>query len=249
MNASVQLHDVVAWYNDRGSGAPVVLAHGGFTDSRDFEGNLARLAESFRVLMPDRRGHGRTPDAPGPITITRMADDHIAFCEEVVGGPVAMVGYSAGAAVSLAAAARRPDLVTSLVLISGFFDPQQLLIKPQASGSWPSEIVDAYGEVSPDGVDHFPIVADKVITGSQSPGLDPSSLDVIRCPVLVTAADDDLVTLEHTIALYRLFRDGYLCVVPGASHLLLHENPDELTDLVEKFLHGPPGPRMMPISR
>jgi len=71
--------------------------------------------------------------SPGPITVAgAMAENHIAFCEQVVREPTAMIGYSAGAAVTLTAAATRPDLVTSLVLISGFHDPGQLMIKPKS---------------------------------------------------------------------------------------------------------------------
>src|ERR1022692_750318 len=54
----------------------------GLTDSRCFTGNLDGLADTFQLYLPDRRGHGRTPDAPGPITIELMAQDTIAFLEK-----------------------------------------------------------------------------------------------------------------------------------------------------------------------
>lgn len=57
------------WHDERGAGDPVVLLHGGFTDGRCFTGNLDGLADAFRIYLPDRRGHGRTPD---PITIDLM---------------------------------------------------------------------------------------------------------------------------------------------------------------------------------
>ena len=114
---------VCMWYDDRGTGDPVVLLHGGLTDSRDFAGNLDALADTFRPLLPERRGHGHTPDVAGPITIELMAQDTAAFVDEVVGNRVRLVGYSAGAIVALWVAVRRPDLVERLVLISGAFDP------------------------------------------------------------------------------------------------------------------------------
>src|SRR5262249_7848476 len=64
------------WYDDRGTGDTVGLLHGGLTDSRDFAGNLDALADTFRLLLPERRGHGHTPDADLP----RQASGHLRSC-------------------------------------------------------------------------------------------------------------------------------------------------------------------------
>src|SRR3954454_13259080 len=95
--------------------------HGGLVDTRFFDPNLGRLAERFHVYTPERRGHGHTPDVPGPITYQLMADDTIAFLETVVGGPADLVGHSDGAVVAMLVAIQRPDLVKRLVMISGGF--------------------------------------------------------------------------------------------------------------------------------
>src|SRR5260370_22126357 len=79
---------------------------------------------------PERRGHGHTADVPGPITVEAMAHDTIAFVEKIIGGPVRLAGYSAGAVVALWAAVRRPDLVDRLLLISGAFQPPGMIPPP-----------------------------------------------------------------------------------------------------------------------
>ena len=94
MPTYMNVHGVRMWYDDRGKGDPAVLLHGGLTDSRDFAGKLARLADTFRLLLPERRGHGHTADVAGPITIELMAQDTAAFLDEVVGSRVRLVGYS-----------------------------------------------------------------------------------------------------------------------------------------------------------
>jgi len=246
----VDVNDVCTWYDDRGDGDPVVLLHGGLTDSRDFSGNLDALADSFRLLLPERRGHGHTADVAGPITVEVMARDTIAFLDKVVGGPVRLVGYSAGAIVALWVTARRPDLVDRLVLVSGAFHPDGMILRPTADAPPPAPLVAAYAEVSPDGADHFPVVVAKIVrSAAEEPGLAPTDLSVITRPVLVMAADDDIVTLEHTLALYRGLRDAQLAIVPGTSHLLLHEKPELCTRLVADFLTADPTPTWMPIRR
>jgi pimeloyl-ACP methyl ester carboxylesterase len=77
----VELNGVRTWYAEYGdaSADPLVLMHpgGGGTDSRAFGPTLEGLAARFRVFTPERRGHGRTPDHPGPISYDLMAQDTI----------------------------------------------------------------------------------------------------------------------------------------------------------------------------
>jgi pimeloyl-ACP methyl ester carboxylesterase len=250
MAARIEVNGVDTWYDERGHGDPLVLLHGGLTDSRDFTGNLDALAGRFRLLLPERRGHGHTPDVPGPITVELMAADTVAFLEAVVGGPVPLVGYSAGASVALRVAVRRPDLVSRLVLVSAAFHADGMIVRPVAGVEPPPPLVAAYAEVSPDGADHFAVVVAKIVRGlGEDPGLSPADLARVTSPALVVAADDDLVTLEHTLALYRGLRDAQLAVVPGTSHLLLHEKPDLCAGLVGDFLTAGPAPTLMPIRR
>src|SRR5262249_24811045 len=101
MEHRIEINGVNIWYDTRGTGETVVLLHGGLTDSRDFTGNLDVLASRFHCLFPERRGHGHTADVDGPLTADIMAEDTIAFLQRVVGRPVPLVGYSAGAMVAL----------------------------------------------------------------------------------------------------------------------------------------------------
>jgi len=250
MTGYVEVNGVNTWYDERGDGDPLVLLHGGLTDSRDFTGNLDALAGRFRLLLPERRGHGHTADVSGPITVEAMAQDTIAFVEEIVGRPVRLAGYSAGAIVALWVAVRRPDLVDRLVLISGAFQPKGMILRPTADAPPPAPLLAAYAEVSPDGANHFPVVIAKIARSvSEEPGLEPGELKTVTCPALVVAADDDIVTLEHTLELYRNLRDGQLAIVPGTSHLLLHEKPELCAKLVTDFLTASPAPTKMSIRR
>jgi pimeloyl-ACP methyl ester carboxylesterase len=244
------LNGVPLWYDERGTGDPVVLLHGGLTDTRDFAGNLAALAGHFRLLLPERRGHGHTPDVGGPITVELMAQDMIAFLDKVVGGPAHLVGYSAGGTVALRVALARPDLVDRLVLISAAFHMEGMIFTPVADMVPPPQLVAAYAEVSPDGGEHFPVVIGKVACAAAAEsGLDVAALNDVGCRTLVLAGDDDLVTLEHTVALLRGLPDAQLAVVPETSHLLLFEKPELCTQLVTEFLIAPPTTTLMPIRR
>jgi pimeloyl-ACP methyl ester carboxylesterase len=251
MTDYAEVNGVRTWYGERGRGEPLVLLHGGFSDAWDFTGNLDTLADRFRIFTPERRGHGHTPDVEGPITLDLMAEDLIAFIDKVVGEAVHLAGYSAGAIVALLVAMRRPDLVRRLVLISGAFGHDGWIVTPTAGGEMPEQVVAAYAEISPDGRGHFPVVAAKVVEAitTEPLSLTEAELAAVGSRTLVMTGDDDIVHLEHTVALYRAVRDSELAVVPGTSHVLLHEKPELCTWLVSDFLTGEPEPTLVPIRR
>jgi pimeloyl-ACP methyl ester carboxylesterase len=248
----VQLGTVRTWYDDHGDGEPLVLMHGGLVDSRFLEPNLGPLAERFHVYTPDRRGHGHTPDVDGPITYQLMAEDTIAFLEQVVGGPAHLVGHSDGAVVAMLVAMQRPDLVDRLVMISGGFDKSGEAVPDMDFDS--EEVVQflgpAYGEVSPDGVEHFRVLAGKVGQMARNePHVDPADLARITARSLVMFADDDVMTLAHAVAMFDALPDAELAVVPGTSHFLTQEKPHLVNALLLDFLTHDPVATVAPIRR
>lgn len=222
----------------------------GLVDSRAFGPNLPALAERFHMFTPERRGHGHTPDVDGPIMHDITADDMIKFLERVVGEPTRLLGCSDGSVVALLVAKRRPDLVRQLVCIAGPFHRDGWV--PQAidpANVPPDFFATSYGEVSPDGIDHYPVVVAKMkYTHANEPTLTSADLGTIRCRTLVMVGADE-VTLEHASDLYRHLPDGELAVVPGASHGLLVEKPDLCNRIIIEFLTTDPVPTYAPIHR
>jgi pimeloyl-ACP methyl ester carboxylesterase len=253
----IDLAGVRTWYAEHGAGKPLVYLHGGISDAAELDPVLNAYADRFRVLTPERRGHGHTPDTPGPFDFTTFADDTAAFLEAVVGGPADLVGYSDGATTALHVALRRPDLVRRLVLISGQYHADGLL--PELFGNDPEVVVAGltgspmaahHAQVSPDGPEHFPVLVRKVLELARTqPRLDVAALAAVRARTLVVSGDDDGVALEHTLALYRGIPDAELAVVPGTSHVLLVEKPALLTRLVLGFLTEEPVATIAPIRR
>jgi pimeloyl-ACP methyl ester carboxylesterase len=247
----IDLCDVRTWYDEHGAGEPLVLLHPGGADARAWAPNLDALAARFHVFTPERRGHGRTPDVDGPITNELMAEDTIAFLERVVGASARLVGCSAGVSVALHVALRRPELVKRLVLIAGVFHRDGWVpaaIDPDAS---PHEaLVRGYAELSPDGADHFPVVSAKLARLNwEEPTLTAADLAGVTSRTLVMVGDDDEVTLEHAIAMYRGLPDAELAVVPGTSHGLLHEKAALCNELIIDFLTTDPVPTIAPVRR
>jgi pimeloyl-ACP methyl ester carboxylesterase len=252
MATYVQLGAVNTWYDEHGQGEPLVLMHGGLADARFFAPNLPALAEHFHVYTPERRGHGHTPDVEGPITYQLMTDDTIAFLETVVGQPADLVGHSDGAFVAMQVAMQRPQLVKRLVMVSGGFNKRG---EAAPDAEWNVDqlaefLGPAYGEVSPDGIDHFKVVATKVgELAAVEPNLQASELAKVTQRSLVVFSDDDLVTLAHAVEMYDALPNAELAIVPGTSHFLTQEKPDLVNKIVVDFLTTEPVATVAPIRR
>ncbi|MCI0439098.1 MAG: alpha/beta hydrolase [Chloroflexi bacterium] len=259
MGEYVELPGVKTWYEVEGKGEPLVLLHGGLLTNETWGPMRPELAGHFHVFLPERRAHGHTPDVEGPLTYTDMAKDTIDFLTSVVSRPAHLVGWSDGGIVGLLVTFARPDLVKKLVVIGANFEPA-LQVTPGAEAMMDRLTPDSpdvamfralYEAASPDGPQHWPTMLAKfrdMVLGDE-PNISRGDLGRISAPTLVMVGDDDLPTLEHTIALYRAIPNSELAVVQRASHALPMEKPSLVNQLIIDFLTNEPVTTLMPIRR
>ncbi|WP_291841777.1 alpha/beta hydrolase [Maricaulis sp.] len=86
-------------YRDLGDGPALLLVHGWAASGEFFDTVAGLLADEFRILVPDLRGHGLTPAGPGPTSIADLADDMHEFLATLGLTDVVMLGWSMGATV------------------------------------------------------------------------------------------------------------------------------------------------------
>ncbi|MEU2322174.1 alpha/beta fold hydrolase [Streptomyces althioticus] len=99
-------------YRDTGSGDLVVLLHSGFLDHRIWDDHVPLLAERYRVVAPDTRGHGFSANATAPF---RWADDLAALLRHLDAGPAVLVGLSMGGVIATDTVLEHPGLVRAVV--------------------------------------------------------------------------------------------------------------------------------------
>ena len=228
------------YYEIHGSGAPLVLLHGGVSATEAFGPNLARLAEGRQVIAVHLQGHGRTRDIDRPLRYESMADDIAALITHLGLEQADILGYSLGGGVALQTAIRHPHLVRRLVVVSG---------PPPTRDGWYPEVRAAFEQMPA----NAPQIAANVrqsplaelhpdvnwetlfarIGELQSRDYDwTAGVASIESPVMFVYADADAVRPEQVVELYRLVGGGQrdagldgslrptsrLAVVPGATH-------------------------------
>lgn len=116
-NVTVDVAGLPLHYTTVGQGETVVFLHGWGGEIASFAPVFPRLAERFRVVALDLPGHGRTPVPPSPWGAFEHANFLASFLRQAQLAPCTLVGHSHGGRVSIALAAREPDLVSKLVLV------------------------------------------------------------------------------------------------------------------------------------
>lgn len=258
----VDLAGVSTYYEQHGSGEPVLLLHGGFCSIETWEGQIEELSRHYRVHAPERPGQGRTPDREGPITFEQMVDDTLAYLDHFGLDRAHIVGFSDGGIIALLLGMGHPERVRSLVAISANLDPdcfapgtpseagqessqessqESVQEDEQDAGDDPegAEIRTAYDRLSPDGPEHGDVVLDKLFTlWKAQPQIDPGDLGRICVPALVLAGDRDSIPTEHTVLIYRSIPGAQLCVVPDAGHMVTTQRPEVVNAALLAFLSG-----------
>jgi pimeloyl-ACP methyl ester carboxylesterase len=117
-------------YDERGAGPAVVLLPSGAHDRHDYDELRALLGDGVRTIALDWPGHGESPLGEGPATAMRFADVAEQLVARLAPEGAIVVGNSVGGFAAGRLAARRPELVTGLVLIdAGGFGGRPLHIR------------------------------------------------------------------------------------------------------------------------
>ncbi len=228
-------------HEEWGAGEPLLLLHGGFCSLEAVRGLGDALAARYRVLGPERTGHGRTPDRDGPYSYGRWVDDVLAYLDALDVGSAHVVGHSDGGILGLLLARDHPQRVRSLTAIGANLSTDAWVPDDDPHVTVPEEafavLTEEYGRLSPDGADHAETVIAKLAAlWAAEPDIPAASLGGVTAPTLVMAGEHDVVAPAHTASIARAVPGATVCVVPGTTHMVVRERPDLVAAAVLRHL-------------
>src|SRR5215212_5135956 len=106
------------YFEEQGSGEPLLLIMGLGGDIRLWSNQLPALAPHYRVIAFDNRGSGRSDVPPGPYSIAEMADDALAVLDHLGVERAHVLGWSMGGMIAQELAVAYPERVDRLALLS-----------------------------------------------------------------------------------------------------------------------------------
>ncbi len=255
------------YYEEAGSGRPVVMIHGGLLDATMWNDQFMEFAKRYRVVRYDARGHGRSICEPD--TFSHHEDLHAIVEKLGLEKPVIM-GLSMGGYTAIDFALEYPDLPAALVLVSPgltgyeFRSPEFIEFSKRIGAAVQSddveEIVEAFQTAwtdgprrTPDQID--PAVRQKVhemvlknVQGWEERSIEYRPLPLaierlenLRVPVLALVGDLDMPGILEIVHMIEQKVSGAQTVtVPGVAHLINMEKPEEFNRIVMQFIDALP---------
>jgi pimeloyl-ACP methyl ester carboxylesterase len=250
-------------YEEHGTGAPLILLHGGIGSGEMFIPLLPELGAGRRLITVDLQGHGGTADVDRPLRAELMAHDIAALLDHLGLEQVDVMGYSLGGMVALRTAIQHPARVRRLVLVSvgfarGGSHPEVLEAMDQMSAAAAepmkqSPMYETYAQLAPR-VEDWPVLIGKISEALKVDYDWSADIERITAQTMLVYADADSLRPAHIVEFFALLGGGLrdagwdnsaqpsnrLAILPGRTHYDVYLSP-ALTPIVVDFLDG--GPR------
>lgn len=255
------------WYQEHGAGPEtIVFAHGLLWDGRMFDAQVGALKGRYRCITFDFRGQGQSEVTPGGYDMDTLSDDAAALIEALGAAPCHFVGLSMGGFIGMRLAARRPQLIRSLVLMETSADPEPAENAPKYRAM--GFVGRIFGRLG------FGLVSGRVmrimfgrkfledparaaeraewrqrLMSNHRVGITRAlggvigrkpvydELGRITCPTLVMVGDQDVATVRAKAErVHAAIPGSRLVVIPGAGHTSSVEEPEFVNAALTEFL-------------
>lgn len=234
----ISANGIEIYYQEFGTGDPLVFLHGGMASSQLTRPGTEVLAKHFRVLVPDLRGHGQTINPESSLNYQVMADDIAAFISAKNLNSPFVCGWSDGGQIAIELGMRYPGLASAYVISGAWKEFSDGYLQALVNRGFvaPGQIdLDKLAEVLPEKlakwkISHLSQGADywkellQAISGLWLTPVVYKDVDfkLIDAPTLILLGDrDPTAPVEQMVEMYRLIPQAELAIVPNAVHSLI----------------------------
>jgi pimeloyl-ACP methyl ester carboxylesterase len=230
------------WYAAYGTGAPVILLHGGLGHSGNWGNQVpALIAAGHRVILIDSRGHGRSTRDARPFKYELMASDVLAVMDHLRIDKAAFVGWSDGACVALILGMQAPQRVAGVFFFACNMDPSgaKEITPSKLIGRCFNRHAKDYARLSATPA-AFTAFGDAVsLMMETEPNYTAQDLAQIGVPVAIVLGEhDEFIKREHAEYLARSIPGAELTILTGVSHFAPLQRPGLFNAAVLSFLRG-----------
>ena len=247
-------------YTDEGNGKIIIFIHG-LSDTLHYWDSLtAKLINNYRIIRYDLRGHGKSGLGAEDITIDTYTDDLYYIFEKLNVSQANIVGFSLGSSIALNFAAKYPDKVLSLILISSIdhLREDQISIFKNLENKLNNSFEDYFDTILP--MIYCPNFIEKYKNELET--IKEYASDIVDCNAFIKAIDaiislniedkvkqistptlmfagkyDDISPLDTQKIICQNIKKSKLIVFENVKHnLLVEDNTKRFYNILEKFL-------------
>ncbi len=251
----MNLIPVQLYYEESGTGFPVIFLHGFPFDHTIWEPLAPFMTDKARLIFPDLRGHGRSPVPDGIYSMRLMAEDVLNLMNSLKIETAILVGHSMGGYASLAFAQAYPHRLAGLGLVctqAGADAPERRQARYQLAEEVGRKGVKAVAENMAPRVTGNPEQVkplQKLIMQNKPKGIIASLkgmaerpdalgwLSAICVPAVVVAGGADaFVPLERAQTMAQLLGKAWLVELPGVGHMPMLDAPQATADALNPLI-------------
>ncbi|KKM65938.1 hypothetical protein LCGC14_1486270 [marine sediment metagenome] len=250
----IHVNGLDMYYEDRGSGSPLIMIHGGTGTGFQWEIIMPILTQHFRVIVPDSRGHGRTDNPSNEFNYRLMAEDIATLIKELDLDKPLICGWSDGGQIALEVGIHYPNLSKALVVGGALSEySESFLNSMKVIGIKGPGVIDfdQLQKVLPDFVSirsklhshvYGPEYWKSLMKNISKMWLNPlaypkETIREIATPVLIIIGDrDQAIPVEEAVKMYQLIPTAELAIVPYADHQVTRYRHELFTNIILDFL-------------
>jgi pimeloyl-ACP methyl ester carboxylesterase len=238
----------------------VVLSHGLLWSERLFYKQVAELKAGYRVVTYDHRGQGQSEVTKNGYDMDQLYEDAVALIEGLNLGKVHFGGLSMGGFVAMRLAARRPDLVKSLILMetSALEEPfkskynlltslvklfgVKVVTKPVMKIMFGDKFLNDESRIEERNEWTKELQKNKksivkAVRGVIDRKSVADELSQITCPTLIMVGTQDKATIpEKAEFIHQLIPQSQLHYIEGGGHTACIEEPEQYNNIILNFL-------------
>jgi pimeloyl-ACP methyl ester carboxylesterase len=256
---TANINGVQLAYRDEGRGRPLLLIHAFPLSSAMWERQIAAFSGDYRLIVPDLRGFGASPPAPGTTSLDQYADDLAGLLDQLGLEHVSVAGLSMGGYIAFALLRRHRERVDALVLADTRPQPDTeegrrareqnaQLAEQQGAGAIADQMLPKL--LSSNATEELRAEVRSIIEANDRAGIAaalramaarPDStllLATIAVPTLiVVGAEDGLTPPSDAHAMHAAIAGSQLVELPGAGHLANMEASEAFNAAVDNLLN------------
>lgn len=215
----ILVNNVKLYYEEYGSGKPIILLHGNQESHEIFDKLINKLKDNYKVYAIDSRCHGKSEN-PIDISYDLMCDDIIDFIKKLHIDSPMLYGFSDGGIIGILVAIKEPNLLSKLI-VSG-------------------------ANITPDVFTTFDLLLTKLFyffTRSKyikmmldEPNIPLKDLQKITIPVHVLAGEKDVIKLEHTKLIADNIKNSTMEIIPKEKHGSYIIHSDKIYEIIKNYI-------------
>ncbi|NRP75405.1 3-oxoadipate enol-lactonase 2 [Ensifer psoraleae] len=239
LEGSVAINGAKIWYATFGSGEPVIMLHGGLANSDYWGHQVPELAKSYKVIVMDSRGHGRSTRAEQDFSYDGMSSDVVALMDHLNVSKAAIIGWSDGAIIGLKLAIRNPDRVSGVFAFGANSDPSGMhdLSDSKIFEQYLQRTREEYERLSPTPGEYDAFYRQMEKMWSSQPDIAKRDLRSIQVPVWIADGDhEEVIRRKDTLFIADNIPNSGLLIQPEVSHFSQLQDPHQFTEDVLCFL-------------